>query len=104
MRLEILVLAFIGAVAAAATPKGSVPSTAVQKGFTVPKDTPDGVYSVSYNASGGAIHELIMGSAAIMEERKANNKRASDDVDNSLQKRWTEHGCAGYEMVRDYPL
>jgi len=104
MRPAILVLAFIGAVAAAAVPKDSIPSTSIAKGFKLPKDIPDGVYSVSYNTSGDAIHELMIGSAAIMEEKRAIEKRASDHGDKLLQKRWTEYGCPGYEMVRDYTL
>jgi hypothetical protein len=108
MRPAILVLAFIGAVAAAAAPKASPPSTPIEKGFKIPEDTPDGIYSVSYNTSGGAVHELVIGSdtfitaAFIADASRKGQGAVSDNGDESLQKRDSNVGCGGYELVRDY--
>jgi len=108
MRPAILVLAFISTVAAAATPKDSIPSTPIQKGFKIPEDTPDGVYSVSYNTSGGAVHELVIESgtfitaAFIADASRKGQGAVSDNSDEFLQKRDNNVKCGGYELVRDY--
>jgi hypothetical protein len=74
--------------------------TAIAAGFTVPKDQPDGVYSVSYE-NGTDVHTLI--APAVSQAEVAHITAARDRQIRSQKSRldarqYDDTSCSGYEM------